>query len=317
MDFSPSEGVDPHALAGVSVPDSTTPEPATVRIRLTLAYDGSGFSGWAVQPGRRTVQGALEEALALLFRRPVRTAVAGRTDAGVHARGQVVHFDLTPAEFAGLPRGKDVAPETALLRRVRGVVSRIGGAVVVHAAGVAPAGFDARFSALWRRYSYRIADGEERWDPLTRNDTLWHPRALDADVLNAEARAMTGRHDFLSFCKPRERATTIRTLEEFGFARGEDGILVAHLRADAFCHNMVRALIGAALMVADGRQPAGWMEARLGERVRDAKSFLSAPHPLVLEEVAYPHDAGVADRAELTRARRRPDDVGRLGDIAS
>lgn len=317
MEFPPPASEHPHALAGVSVPDASTAEPASVRIRLTVAYDGSAFSGWAIQPGRRTVQGALEEALALLFRRPVRTVVAGRTDAGVHARGQVVHFDITEAEFAALPRGKDMAPEVALLRRVRGVVSRIGGSVVVHAAGLAPTGFDARFSALWRRYSYRIADGEERWDPLTRNDTLWHPRPLDIAALNAEATSMTGRHDFLSFCKPRERATTIRTLEQFAFSRGEDGIIVAHLRADAFCHNMVRALIGAALMVADGRQPVGWMERRLGERVRDAKSFLSAPHPLVLEEVAYPEDGAVADRAELTRARRQPHDVGRLGDIDS
>ncbi|MFB0834014.1 tRNA pseudouridine synthase A [Arthrobacter halodurans] len=276
---------------------------------MTLAYDGSGFSGWAAQPGRLTVQGALEEALEMLFRRPVRTAVAGRTDAGVHARGQVVHFDITPAEYAGLPRGKDIAPDVALLRRVRGVVSRLRGTVVVHDAGVAAPGFDARFSALWRRYSYRIADGEERWDPLTRNDTLWHATHLDEDALNAEARAVEGRHDFLTFCKPRERATTIRTLESFRFARGDDGILVAHLRADAFCHNMVRTLIGAALMVGDGRQPPGWVGERLGERVRDAKTYLAAPHPLVLEEVAYPQDDDVAHRASLTRARRKPHDV--------
>ncbi|MEE1620524.1 tRNA pseudouridine synthase A [Zafaria sp. Z1313] len=278
---------------------------------MDLAYDGTGFSGWATQPGRRTVQGLVEEALALLFRRPVRTTVAGRTDAGVHARGQVVHFDLTPDEYSGLPRGKDIPPETALVRRLRGVMGRYGSEVVVHAAALAGPGFDARFSALWRRYSYRIADGGGRWDPLTRNDTLWFDSALDVDALNAEAAALNGRHDFLSFCKPREGATTIRTLEEFRFDRGADGIIVAHLRADAFCHNMVRTLVGAVLRVGDGREEPGWLALRLGQRIRDARTTLAAPHPLVLEEVAYPADAELAARAELTRARRTPADAAR------
>jgi tRNA pseudouridine38-40 synthase len=292
-----------------AVPDASTAEPATVRIRMVLAYDGAGFSGWAVQPGRRTVQGELEEALALLFRRPMRTVVAGRTDAGVHARGQVVHFDLTPAEYGSLPRGKDLEPDTALLRRVRGVTSRIGGAVFVHEAAAAAPGFDARFSALWRRYSYRIADGPDLWDPLSRSTTLWHRTPLELELLNAEAAAMVGRHDFLSYCKPRAHATTIRTLEEFSFTRGDDGALVARLRADAFCHNMVRTLIGSVLWVGDGDQVPGWMARRLAEKVRDAKTRLAAPHPLVLEEVAYPDDAELGARAELTRARRQVEDV--------
>ncbi len=305
--------MDSTPLASTStVPDASTTKPATVRIRMRMAYDGSGFSGWATQPGRRTVQGSLEEALGLLFRRQVRTAVAGRTDAGVHARGQVVHFDLTEAEYLALPRGKNLTEEQALLRRVRGVTSRIGGEVFVHEARAAAPGFDARFSALWRRYSYRIADGQERWDPLTRTTTLWHPRQLDPDVLNAEVQVAIGRHDFLSYCRPKDFATTIRTLEEFSFIRKDDGLLVASLRADAFCHNMVRTLIGAVLRVGDGEEEPGWIQRRLSEPVRDHRTRMAAPHPLVLEEVAYPDDDQLAFRAEATRARRRPEDVRRI-----
>ncbi|MGP9615419.1 tRNA pseudouridine synthase A [Arthrobacter sp. AOP36-A1-22] len=279
---------------------------------MRLAYDGSGFSGWATQPGRRTVQGSLEEALELLFRRPVRTTVAGRTDAGVHARGQVAHFDLTEAEYRALPRGKNLTEDQALLRRIRGVTSRIGGEVFVHEARAAATGFDARFSALWRRYSYRIADGQHRWDPLTRSTTLWHPWELDQEILNAEVQVAVGRHDFLSYCRPKDFATTIRTLEEFCFVRKDDGILVASLRADAFCHNMVRTLIGAVLRVGDGQEEAGWIQRRLTEPVRDHRTRMAAPHPLVLEEVAYPDDNQLAFRAEATRARRRPEDIQRI-----
>ncbi|MCO1339128.1 tRNA pseudouridine(38-40) synthase TruA [Kocuria polaris] len=276
-----------------------------MRIRVLLAYDGAEFSGWAIQPGRTTVQGRLEEGLELLVRRRVRTTVAGRTDAGVHARGQVAHFDLTEEEVRGLSRGRDIDPMRSLLRRLRGVLTRHGQAILVRAVEVAPPGFDARFSALWRRYSYRIADGPDRWDPLERRTTLWHAGPVDVDAMNADVSALLGQHDFLSFCKPRERATTIRTLTDCRFERGDDGVITAHLRADAFCHNMVRAVIGAALRIGDGREPAGWMAERLAARVRDAKSFLAAPHPLVLEEVAYPDAAAeLAARAELTRARR-------------
>lgn len=302
---------DPLAAAGLTVAgEDAAGTPALVRIKVLLAYDGSEFSGWAIQPGRDTVQGRLEEGLALLLRRPVRTTVAGRTDAGVHARGQVVHFDLTEDEVGGLSRGRDIEPMRSLVRRLRGVLHRHGHAILVRAAEFAPPGFDARFSALWRRYTYRIADGPDRWDPLTRRTTLWHPEPVDADVLNAEAASLLGRHDFLAFCKPRDGATTIRTLTDYRFERGSDGGLTAHVRADAFCHNMVRALIGAALRVGDGREQAGWLAERLESGVRDAKSLLAAPHPLVLEEVAYPGDAAeLAARAEQTRARRKAEDV--------
>jgi len=279
-----------------------------LRIRLDLAYDGGSFSGWAVQPGRRTVQGTLEAALELVLRRPVRVTVAGRTDAGVHARGQVVHLDLTEPEWLGLNRGAELDAAVALLRRLRGALSRelgdLTGSIVVHEAAIAPEGFDARFSALWRRYSYRIADGLERWDPLSRYDTLWHKTPLDVDLLNAGAAQLLGLHNFLSYCKPREGATTIRELQRFEFTRSADGVIVATVQADAFCHNMVRALVGSALYVGEGQERPEWLHERLLAKKRDARSVLAAPHPLVLEEVAYPSDAELLARAERTRALR-------------
>lgn len=280
-----------------------------LRIRLDLAYDGGPFSGWAVQPGLRTVQGVLETALALLVRRKIRVTVAGRTDAGVHARDQVVHLDLTEAEWVGLNRGVELDPAVALLRRLRGALSRglgdLTGAIEVHKVTIAPDGFDARFSALWRRYSYRIADGPALWDPLGRYSTLWHRAPLDVDLLNEGAAQLLGLRNFLSFCKPREGSTTIRELQRFEFARGTDGVIVATVQADAFCHNMVRALVGSALYVGEGVESPGWLYERLLEQKRDAKSVLAAPHPLVLEEVAYPSDSEMLARAELTRALRK------------
>jgi tRNA pseudouridine38-40 synthase len=279
-----------------------------LRIRLDLGYDGGPFSGWAIQPGRTTVQGALEEALALLLRRPIRVTVAGRTDAGVHARGQVVHLDLTTGEWSGLRRGADVEPNVALLRRLRGALNRVlgdlGGAVEVHNAVVAPPGFDARFSALWRRYSYRIADGTLQWDPLLRTTTLWHKAPLDLERMNAAAQPLLGLQDFLAFCKPREGATTVRELQRFEFNRGTDGILLATVQADAFCHNMVRSLVGAALLVGEGREGTSWLQERLHARIRDARSKLAPAHPLVLEEVRYPSDEALHQRAHQTRALR-------------
>ena len=279
-----------------------------LRVRMDLSYDGGPFNGWALQPGLRTVQGSLEEALALIVRRPVRVTVAGRTDAGVHARGQVAHIDLSEAEWGVLPRGHEIDPAAALLRRLRGALSRVlqdeTGAIEAHDVGLAPDGFDARFSALWRRYSYRIADGPERWDPVLRRLTLWHKAALDEEAMNQGAVALLGLQDFRAYCKPREGATTIRELQRFEFVRGSDGVLVANVQADAFCHNMVRALVGSALRVGEGLESPEWLHERLLAGVRDAKSVLAAPHPLVLEEVAYPSDDELFARAELTRARR-------------
>ncbi|MCC9173307.1 tRNA pseudouridine synthase A [Arthrobacter sp. zg-Y179] len=292
------------------------------RVRMDLAYDGASFSGWAAQPGLRTVQGLVEDALAVLLRRPVRMTVAGRTDAGVHARGQVVHFDLTAAEWYGLARGRDLDPGVSLRRRLHGVLNKeltmaareaglqrraidaLGGAVEVLSAVPAPAGFDARFSALWRRYSYRICDLPENRDPLTRHTTLRFKAPLDTDRMNEAAAGVLGIRDFLSFCKPRTGSTTTRELLEFSFHRGGDGIITTHIQADAFCHNMVRSLVGGSLLVGSGERRPQWLAERMFARIRDSKSLLAPPHPLVLEEVRYPAESELARRAELTRAQR-------------
>lgn len=308
-----SEIFDP--LGTVAVGETRTP--AWIRMRMVLGYDGAGYNGWARQPNVTGVQQLVEEALETLIRRRVRVVVAGRTDAGVHARRQVVHLDLTQEEFDGLPRRSPLAPGPALVRRINGILGRQDGAVWVHEAEVAPDGFDARFSALARRYSYRIADGIERWDPLTRHLTTWHREPLDVEAMNREAQTVLGRHDFLTYCKPRPDATTIRTLQEFSFTRTEDGVILAHLKADAFCHNMVRALIGAAMMVGDGREQPGFLASRLEEMVRDSKTKLAHPRALVLEEVYYPNADQLAARALQTRAKREDHDVDTRGAAVS
>lgn len=279
-----------------------------VRVRLDLAYDGNAYRGWAVQPGLPTVQGVLQEGLATLIRREVPVVVAGRTDAGVHARGQVVHFDLGAQEWERLARGRDIEPEEALLRRLGGVLARQDGAVIVHRVRQVPAEFDARFSALSRTYTYRLADGLRRRDPLRRHDTAWHNRALDERLMDAEATSVLasngGLHDFGSFCKPRQMSTTIRELQRFSITRGDDGVLVGTLTADAFCHHMVRALIGGCIDVGEGRREPGWLLNRLGRPSWDSDVRLAPANGLVLESVHYPEDDQLAARAEQTRALR-------------
>lgn len=281
------------------------PEAPTMRVRLDLAYDGSAFHGWAMQPGLRTVEGALRSGLATLLRREVPLIVAGRTDAGVHARGQVVHLDLTEAEYAGLGRDRWIAPEEALVRRLAGVLHGERGAVVVFAAAVVPQDFDARFSALSRTYRYRIADAPARRDPLRRVDTAWHRVPLDAELMRLEAASVAGLQDYGSFCRPRERSTTIRELHDFSIHRDVDGVINAELTADAFCHHMVRALMGACLDVGEGRRPPGWLMHRLQEPSWDQRVRLAPPGGLVLESVAYPTHEQLGLRAAQTRARRQ------------
>lgn len=266
-----------------------------MRIRLDLAYDGGGFHGWATQPGLRTVQGELTAALATVLRVPsVDVVCAGRTDAGVHARGQVVHLDVEE------PSALDL-----LARRVNGVLDTD---VRIRRATEVPAAFDARFGALWRRYAYRIADRPELVDPLTRSHVLTRPRPLDEAAMNAAALLLVGRHDFASFCKQREGATTIRTLEELSWSRAPSGVLVGTVRADAFCHSMVRALVGCLIAVGEGRQPVDWADEILRAAVRDPAVAVVHAHGLTLEEVAYPPDDELEARAEQTRAKRVADD---------
>lgn len=288
-------------------------EPLT-RFRLDIAYDGSGFSGWARQPQLRTVQGELEAALATVLDRfgppPVLT-VAGRTDAGVHATGQVAHVDLTEAQVAQLtrPHGSHRAERDAgraLARRLNGIAG-LRSDVVVTRATRAPEGFDARFSPIWRRYEYRIADGGAVRNPLLRHHTVWYPAILDETLMTAAAHELLGLHDWAAYCRPREGATTIRELQEFSWRRDSTGVLIATLRADAFCHSMVRALVGAAVSVGERKLDGTRLVGIRAEAQRTSEFKVMPAAGLTLVEVGYPDDAELAIRAEQTRARRDRD----------
>ncbi|MBW1602420.1 tRNA pseudouridine(38-40) synthase TruA [Streptomyces sp. JJ66] len=270
-------------------------EPGFVRVRLDLSYDGREFSGWAVQRGRRTVQGEVQEALRVVTRsaEPHELTVAGRTDAGVHARGQVAHVDL--------PRELWAEHGEHLLRRLAG---RLPQDVRVWRVSEAPPHFNARFSAIWRRYRYRVSDHPGGVDPLRRGHVLWHNWPLDLDAMNAAAERLLGEHDFAAYCKRRDGATTIRRLLDLHWERRADGVLEATVRADAFCHNMVRALVGAMLFVGDGHRSPQWPGAVLAAGVRDSAVHVVRPHGLTLEEVGYPADAELAARNAAARRLR-------------
>ena len=265
-----------------------------MRLRIDLAYDGTDFSGWAKQPDLPTVQGSLDEALATILRLDeVHTVVAGRTDAGVHAMGQVVHVDVPD----------DVDPST-LAMRLNSYLSQ--SAISIHSVREADPGFDARFSPIYRRYEYRITDTSSIRDPRTRHYTLWMDEALDVEKMNAAAQSLLGLHDWTTYCKPREGATRVRELQKFDWHRDENGVLVASIQADAFCHNMVRNLVGVCVAVGRGRlEPADAVTLR-EQRVRTAAFAVLPPQGLTLSEVGYPDAAELALRAEQARRRRDP-----------
>ncbi|QOR47157.1 tRNA pseudouridine(38-40) synthase TruA [Trueperella pecoris] len=279
-----------------------------MRIRIDLSYDGAAFHGWAAQPGLRTVQGELEKALVTVLRQPVALTVAGRTDAGVHAAGQCAHFDVDAAAWAALPGRSSREPGESLVRKINAITSRgadgpVGFSdVVVKRADVVVDDFDARFSALWRRYSYRIADGVENWDPR-RKDVLWLDSVLDVAAMNRAAQALLGEHDFLSFCKPREGASTVRTLLELGFVR-DGGMVTGYAKGDAFCHSQVRTLMGSLIEVGRGARDEDWPAVRLEAAVRNGEVIVAPPHPLTLEEIGYPAPAEYGAQAVLTRRYR-------------
>jgi tRNA pseudouridine38-40 synthase len=273
-----------------------------VRLRLDLAYDGTDFHGWAGQPGLRTVQGTLEAALAQVLRvQAAPVTCAGRTDTGVHARGQVAHLDVDEEVLVRSAGRSTRPPAESLLRRLNGVLPDD---IRLHRVSVAPDGFDARFSAVWRRYAYRIADAPALVDPLTRAWVLTWPRALDVDTMNEAATRLRGEHDFAAFCKKREGATTVRTLLDLSWSRDAQGLAVATVRADAFCHNMVRALVGAMITVGERRREPEWAEEVLRRGERDPRVTVVHPHGLTLEEVGYPSDDELAVQAETARRVR-------------
>lgn len=276
-----------------------------VRVRLDLSYDGTDFAGWAFQHDQRTVQGELEKALATICRRDdlPRVTVAGRTDAGVHARGQVAHIDLP----------EELADDRLLLRRLNGMLAPD---VRIRRVSRAPEGFDARFAGLSRTYRYRVADGPEAVDPLRRHDTLAWPRSLDLPAMQAASEGLVGLRDFAAFCKRRDGATTTRTLLRLDWVRENDGVLVATVQADAFCHSMVRSLVGALLAVGEGRQPVQWPASLLASTVRASGVVVAPAHGLTLEAVEYPPDDQLLARQTVTRnlrsgpAEQQSDDAG-------
>ncbi|MBF4561429.1 tRNA pseudouridine(38-40) synthase TruA [Microbacterium sp. VKM Ac-2870] len=279
-----------------------------MRLRLDLSYDGTAFRGWARQPSLRTVQGTLETALARVIGGDPQLVVAGRTDAGVHASGQVAHLDLTDSQQERLAQSR-AGTADALAARVNGVLGPYPDVAVRRSAVAAP-GFDARFSAVWRRYEYRIADRQTGYDPLERLRTTWVKADLDLAAMDAAARSLIGLHDFAAYCKWREGATTIRTLLDFGWRRDDRGILVAQVKADAFCHSMVRALVGACVAVGEGRMAVSAAADIRDEGVRTSDIKVLAARGLTLTEVGYPTDDLLAARADQTRARRSLDGDG-------
>ncbi|RGC70653.1 tRNA pseudouridine synthase A [Micromonospora sp. MW-13] len=268
------------------------------RLRLDVSYDGTGFSGWAAQPTRRTVAGVLVQTLDLVLGAGVATGltVAGRTDAGVHATGQVCHLDLPAAGWREW--------EGSLLRRLARLLPTD---VRVRAMTEVPADFDARFSATFRRYEYRVTHAPFGAEPLRRHEVLAWPRALDPGRLNAAAAGLVGEHDFAAYCRRKENATTLREVTRLDWRRDPDGILVATVQADAFCQAMVRSLVGAMLVAGDGRRPVDWPGGLLTRRDRSSEVTVAPAHGLTLVAVGYPDDpAEYARRADLTRRLRVP-----------
>lgn len=294
----------------------------TTRLRLDLAYDGTDFSGWATQPGLRTVQGEIEQAIATLLRvdaPDVRLTVGGRTDAGVHARGQVAHIDVTAEQFdrwgasqqhAKVPAvhadGTVSEAERIMTRRLNGVLRRSAPDIAIHRVAAAATGFDARFSALRRRYEYRLRPENARRDPLTSRFTADVPRTLHLATMQRVSADLLGLQDFTTFCKAREGATAVRELLAFDWRETEDGAYAARIEADAFCHSMVRALVGSVVAVGHGRIGEGELLELRDARQRTSRFTVMPAHGLSLEEIGYPSDEGLAARAEQTRARRDP-----------
>ena len=262
---------------------------------MDVSYDGRDFSGWAVQPGRRTVAGVLIEALGRLFgvETPVGLTVAGRTDAGVHATGQVCHVDLPAAAFE--------VTAGSLLRRLSGLMPADAR---VRAVTAVPDSFDARFSATFRRYEYRVDDSPWGPAPLRRYDTIGWVRPLDLERLNQAAEPLLGEHDYAAFCKRKEHATTVRAVNRLDWRREPDGVAVATVQADAFCQAMVRSLVGAMLTVGDGRHDPSWPAQLLTLRERSSEVTVAPAHGLTLVEVGYPAETEYALRADATRRLR-------------
>jgi len=279
----------------------------SIRLRLDLAYRGAPFHGWARQPGLLTVQGRLEEALSLITRQPAQLTVAGRTDAGVHARGQVAHLDVTKDFWLSLSRGREESGELRgerLRARLEGLAGRgLNGALAIKQVRVVTRDFDARFSALSRTYRYLICDDPRAQDPC-RLDIARTSSPLEETTMQVAAQALCGEHDFLPFAKPREGATTVRTLHSFNISRPGAGIVQAMIRADAFCHSQVRFMMGALIEIGRGKYQPNWVGELLAAGVRDQRVPLADGRGLTLWEVAYPPEDEYALQAQKAKVVR-------------
>jgi tRNA pseudouridine38-40 synthase len=271
------------------------PESGFRRLRIDIAYDGTAFFGWAAQPDKRTIQDLVEDAIARISRSDVESVVAGRTDAGVHATGQVIHVDLPDALFS---EGLSYIDLRYKLNRI------LDEDVRIMQISDAPDGFHARFSALRRIYTYKILDANEVIPPLSRYDVAPWYRPLDVELMNTASALVLGHHDFAAFCKFKEGGTTIRTLEKYQWHRDETGLLVAEVIADAFCYSMVRNLVGAVVCVADGRKDPSWMAELLANKERVSDSLVFPARGLSLTRVDYPSDQELLDRAKVTIGKR-------------
>jgi len=244
--------------------------------RFLVAYDGTDFSGFAIQPGRRTVAGVLGKALGQVLRTEVDLACAGRTDTGVHAWGQVVSFEAPP--------GVDVHQVQASMN------SMLGPEIVVRSADLMPAGFDARYSARSRTYRYTIVN--RSWPDPFRTRYAWHVhQPLDLHALRLAADPFVGEHDFATFCKKGpEGTTTVRRVYESAWHDLGDGLLRYDVRARAFCTRMVRSMVGAIVDAGLGKRRPGDMLTMMRAADRAAVGTVAPPHGLCLWEVGYPDD---------------------------
>ena len=274
------------------------------RLRIDFGYDGTDFFGWSKQPELRTIQAAFLEALTLIFGESeidFSLRVAGRTDAGVHALHQVAHFDLTETQLARL--GRETIDDIAYkLNRL------LPNDIRVAAVGEAPAGFDARFSAINRRYRYRLADNLSFKNPLETRFTLDVAGKLNLDAMNEAGGHLLGLHDFASFCKPREGSTTIRELQEIVVSRGVGQVVEIEVQADAFCHNMVRSIVGALIAVGQGRATPAKIKQLLEQTNREGSYKVVSPHGLSLMKIGYPADDQLAEQAQKAQNLRTLDE---------
>lgn len=296
-----------------------------VRLRLDVRYDGTYLHGWAKQTGLRTAQGELEAALSTILRQSVHLTVAGRTDAGVHALAQVAHFDVGGAALAAVGDLSEDARDR-FRDRINGLLSarysafwrpltEKGGLprgaymkgdcdIVVTAVTAVDEEFDARFSAIGRSYRYLLVDTVAARDPLVR-DSVWWARsgALNVDAMNEAAALLVGEHDFLSFCKPREGATTIRTLRSLRAER-MGAVTAVFTTADAFCHSMVRSLVGALVEVGRGGRGLDWTAILVSQPSREYGVPVAPARGLTLMGVEYPPPNEWGTRARAARNLR-------------